>query len=167
MLRKSGEFLNVVDWRWRLLFALALLLLVAGLLKGHARLVQGRRSPTEPPHSWLEMGLLWESEGPRGQGVYAHGGQEFRVAVHGAGEAIAVCLLEPRLAVLIFQPLDLNRIDFDTLRVLKGVGPKMAANIITHRRNHGHFQSIEELLEVKGVGPAKLKLLRRNLAVGR
>ena len=156
----------MVDWRWRLLFVLALLLVATGVLRNHLSRTQGPRSPGETPRCWLELDLRWESEGPHGQGIYSAGGREISSAViPAAGEAIAASLVEPRLAVLTFRPLDLNRIDFDTLRVLKGVGPKMAAAIIAHRRNHGPFQRIEELLEVKGVGPAKLKFLRRNLAV--
>lgn len=166
MLQKSGELQVVADWRWKLLFSLALLLLVGGMLKGYGRLVQGPRSLPETPKPWSELGLRWESEGSLGQGVYSRGGQDIRLAVTPGREGIIdTSLVEPRLAVLTFRPLDLNRIDFDTLRVLKGVGPKMAMAIIAHRRDHGPFQRIEELLEVNGVGPAKLKLLRQNLAL--
>lgn len=167
MLQKSGELPVVADWRWNLLFGLALLLLVGGMLKGYGRVAQGPRSLGDSPKSWRELGLRWELEGPRGQGIYSRSGQGILLAVTpGAGEEdVDATLGEPRLALFTAGPLDLNRIDFDTLRVLKGVGPKMAAAIIAHRRKHGPFQRIEELLEVKGVGPAKLKLLRLNLAL--
>ncbi len=46
------------------------------------------------------------------------------------------------------------------LQKLPGIGPKLAAEIIAYRQRSGHFASVEQLLEVKGIGPAKLGRLR-------
>ncbi len=46
------------------------------------------------------------------------------------------------------------------LQKLPGIGPKLAAEIIAYRKRSGHFTSVEQLLEVKGIGPAKLGRLR-------
>ena len=46
------------------------------------------------------------------------------------------------------------------LQKLPGIGPKLAAEIIAYRKRAGHFASVEQLLEVKGIGPAKLSRLR-------
>ena len=46
------------------------------------------------------------------------------------------------------------------LQKLPGIGPKLAAEIIAYRKRSGHFASVEQLLEVKGIGPAKLGRLR-------
>lgn len=167
MFKKTSEVVNFADWRWRLLLCLALLLIAAGMAKGYGSGVETTSKVSVTPESWLEMGLRWEPEGRLGQGVYANGDKDARLSAamvvgEGAGEKSPA---EPRLAVFIFRPLDLNRIDFETLRVLKGVGPKMAAAIIAYRQNHGPFLRIEDLLEVKGVGPAKFKVLCRSLAV--
>lgn len=43
--------------------------------------------------------------------------------------------------------------------LLNGVGEKKAQAIIEYREQHGEFQSTEQLVEVKGIGPA---LLERN-----
>ena len=46
------------------------------------------------------------------------------------------------------------------LQKLPGIGPKLAAELIAYRQRSGHFASVEQLLEVKGIGPAKLGRLR-------
>jgi competence protein ComEA len=57
-------------------------------------------------------------------------------------------------------PVDLNTASADELDTLPGVGPATAAAIIEHREGHGPFRSVEELLEVPGIGEAKLAQLR-------
>ncbi len=57
-------------------------------------------------------------------------------------------------------PVDVNRADSAELERLKGVGPALAAAIIAYRESHGDFTSLEDLLEVPGIGPAKLEGLR-------
>ena len=45
------------------------------------------------------------------------------------------------------------------LQKLPGIGPKLAEAIIAYRKQSGPFASVEQLLEVKGIGPAKLRRL--------
>lgn len=56
-------------------------------------------------------------------------------------------------------PVNINTADADQLQQLKGVGPAKAAAIISWRRSHGPFRSIEDLDQVKGIGPS---LVARN-----
>lgn len=51
--------------------------------------------------------------------------------------------------------VSLNGADIVELQSLPGVGEKTAAAIIAHREATGGFSSIEELLDIKGIGPAK------------
>jgi competence protein ComEA len=53
--------------------------------------------------------------------------------------------------------LNINTADEVQLEQLPGVGPSLAANIVEYREAHGWFQELEELLEVSGIGPAKLE----------
>lgn len=53
--------------------------------------------------------------------------------------------------------LNINTADEVQLEQLPDVGPSLAANIVEYREAHGWFQEIEELLEVSGIGPAKLE----------
>ncbi len=57
-------------------------------------------------------------------------------------------------------PVDLNTATAAQLDTLPGVGPATAAAILTYRARHGRFKSVTELLEVPGIGPAKLEAIR-------
>ena len=58
------------------------------------------------------------------------------------------------------QPVDLNAATAAELDALPGVGPSTAAAIVEWRTRHGRFRSVEDLLEVPGIGDAKLDRLR-------
>ena len=50
-------------------------------------------------------------------------------------------------------------------RALDGVGLKKAEAIIVYRNAHGAFKTVEELLKVRGIGPATLTANASRLAV--
>jgi competence protein ComEA len=58
------------------------------------------------------------------------------------------------------QVVDLNTATLEQLDALPGIGPSTAQAILDHRRTHGRFRSIDELLEVRGIGDAKLAAIR-------
>jgi competence protein ComEA len=62
-------------------------------------------------------------------------------------------------------PVDLNRADEAALDALPGVGPATAAAIIEHRDQIGGFTSVDQLLDVRGIGEAKLEQLRPLVTV--
>jgi competence protein ComEA len=62
-------------------------------------------------------------------------------------------------------PLDLNRADAAALDALPGIGPATAAAIIEHRNQIGGFTSVDQLLDVRGIGQAKLDQLRPLVTV--
>ena len=61
--------------------------------------------------------------------------------------------------------LDLNLASGKQLADLPGVGQDLGAAIVAHRRRIGRFTSIEQLLEVKGIGPRKLAGIRKHIRV--
>jgi competence protein ComEA len=62
-------------------------------------------------------------------------------------------------------PVDLNAATAAQLESLPGVGPATAQAIISWRQQHGGFRSVDDLLEVRGIGPAKLEALRDQVRV--
>ncbi|HEY6533914.1 MAG TPA: ComEA family DNA-binding protein [Acidimicrobiales bacterium] len=63
-------------------------------------------------------------------------------------------------------PVDLNTATAEELDALPGVGPATAAAIIDHRERNGRFGSVDDLLDVRGIGPAKLEGLRDLVVAG-
>ncbi|MGQ0521271.1 MAG: helix-hairpin-helix domain-containing protein [Actinomycetota bacterium] len=62
-------------------------------------------------------------------------------------------------------PLDLNTATTDQLDALPGVGPATAQAIVDWRTEHGRFTRVQDLLEVRGIGEAKLAALRSRVRV--
>ena len=58
------------------------------------------------------------------------------------------------------RPLDLDSASVAELDRLPGIGPVLAARIVEHRRVHGRFHHVDELLLVPGIGPRLLERLR-------
>lgn len=56
--------------------------------------------------------------------------------------------------------VDLNRAARAELEALPGVGPVLAGRILDLRRRRGRFDRVDDLLEVSGIGPARLEDLR-------
>ncbi|QJI44968.1 helix-hairpin-helix domain-containing protein [Pseudomonas sp. ADAK2] len=64
------------------------------------------------------------------------------------------------------EKIDLNGADAPTLqRELAGVGEAKAKAIVAYRETNGPFASVDELLEVKGIGKAILDRNRDKLEV--
>lgn len=61
--------------------------------------------------------------------------------------------------------VNLNTASEQELDGLTGVGPTTAAAILAWRSRHGRFTSIDQLAEVTGIGPAKLKRLRDQVTL--
>lgn len=61
--------------------------------------------------------------------------------------------------------VDLNTADASALEALPGVGPATAAAIVDHRERIGGFTSVDQLLDVRGIGEAKLAALRDLVTV--
>jgi competence protein ComEA len=62
-------------------------------------------------------------------------------------------------------PVNLNDADEAALDALPGIGPATAAAIIQHRQQIGRFTSVDQLLDVRGIGDAKLEQLRPLVTV--
>ena len=63
-------------------------------------------------------------------------------------------------------PLDLTAATQADLEELPGVGPVTAGHILSWREEHGRFSTVEELLEVSGIGERTLAQLEPLVTVG-
>jgi competence protein ComEA len=63
--------------------------------------------------------------------------------------------------------LDINSATLTQLIGLPGIGPALAARIIEHREKAGRFARPEDLIKVKGIGPAKLARIQPLITVRR
>lgn len=62
-------------------------------------------------------------------------------------------------------PISPNRAEAALLEQLPGVGPVLAERIVAHREANGPFETVEDLLDVPGIGEAKLSAIRDLIAV--
>lgn len=63
-------------------------------------------------------------------------------------------------------PVNINTADAETLTMeIKGVGEKRAQAIIQHREAHGPFESVDDLVTVKGIGEKLVEMNRDNMTV--
>lgn len=61
--------------------------------------------------------------------------------------------------------VNLNTADEKALDTLPGVGPATARKIIEYRESEGGFQSIEDLMKIKGIGQAKYEKLKDKVTI--
>jgi competence protein ComEA len=63
------------------------------------------------------------------------------------------------------SPLDLNTATQEELAQLPGIGEELARRIVEHREANGPFETIEELMEVSGIGEGKFADLEGRITV--
>jgi len=61
--------------------------------------------------------------------------------------------------------VNLNTATLDELVALPGIGEKRAQQILDERKARGGFKSVDDLLELRGIGPANLEKLRPYLSI--
>jgi competence protein ComEA len=60
-------------------------------------------------------------------------------------------------------PISLSSATADQLDALDGIGPTLAARIVAWRNEHGGFASVDQLLDVPGIGQTRLDAIRAKL----
>jgi len=92
-------------------------------------------------------------------------GEESAPELVGSDRPSAIPRPEGRADTTDGQPLDLNAATAAELEALSGVGPATAQAIVALREERGPFFTVDELLDVPGIGDAKLALLRPFVTV--
>jgi len=65
----------------------------------------------------------------------------------------------------VSEKISLNNAGLFDFESLPGIGPVIAGRIVAYRDSVGRFSSVEDLLKVKGIGPAKLAAIRDRVAL--
>jgi len=63
------------------------------------------------------------------------------------------------------QKININKADVATLATLPGIGPSKAQSILTYREENGHFQTIDDLKNVSGIGDKTFEKLKDAITV--
>lgn len=61
--------------------------------------------------------------------------------------------------VFFFEPIPINHASFALLQTVKGVGPKLAQEIIDYRERLGPFSDMESMKKLAGVGERRARYL--------
>lgn len=75
------------------------------------------------------------------------------------------------ITVLLFlisfawSAVNINKASSAQLQTLSGIGPAKAAEIIKYRKAHHGFKTVDELANVKGIGPKTVQKLRAQIIV--
>jgi len=88
--------------------------------------------------------------------------------VQGIGEGL-VARLGPHLDYGLYaetsprrpnsQGVDINRAQIKELEQITGIGPALAARIVAFRARNGRFKTLDDVLDVPGIGPSTLQNL--------
>ncbi len=70
---------------------------------------------------------------------------------------------KPKTDKKVAGKVNINTADAKALTQITGIGPKTAANIVAYRKKHGRFKSVDDLLNVKGIGDKTLKKIRSQI----
>ena len=73
--------------------------------------------------------------------------------------------MDGRESILFDIPIDINVADVEDLTALPGIGWKLARRIVDRRGREGPFCSIDDLIDVRGIGRRKIERIRRFITV--
>lgn len=60
----------------------------------------------------------------------------------------------------VMYPININTADEATLQLLPGIGPAYSKRIVEYRLENGSFKSVDEITNIRGIGPKTLQKLR-------
>jgi len=104
--------------------------------------------------------VLVRGEQPRGDGI-----EVLLPVVEPTPRTILVSPAEGPGGVAADGRVNINLASRAELESLPEIGPKLAGAILEHRRTHGAFLRVEDLLLVPGIGEATLQRLRGKISV--
>ena len=77
---------------------------------------------------------------------------------------LVICLLLLSCTVGAAEPVNLNSATADAIAAgMVGIGPAKARAIVEYREAHGPFKTVDDLLQIKGIGAATLDKNREHV----
>ncbi len=92
---------------------------------------------------------------PRGDVLEVNVGESSEVSFDESGKVSSSAAEE--------EIININTADAEELEKLSGIGPATAAKIIEYREKVGIIRSVDELLNVSGIGEKKLEAIRDKI----
>ena len=62
-------------------------------------------------------------------------------------------------------PININTATIDELKSLPGIGDAIAERIVDYREEHGGFDTVEEIMEVSGIGEKIFEAIKEQITV--
>ena len=72
----------------------------------------------------------------------------------------------PRLFLLPGETLDINSASAEELMALPGIDEVLSRRIVEQRETDGGYESVEDILEVKGIGQGRYDRIREHIRTG-
>lgn len=92
---------------------------------------------------------------PSGEALEVNAGESSEVSFDESGKVSSSAAEE--------KIININTADAEELETLSGIGPATAAKIIEYREKVGIIRSVDELLNVSGIGEKKLEAIRDRI----
>ncbi|NLA39890.1 MAG: helix-hairpin-helix domain-containing protein [Smithella sp.] len=102
---------------------------------------------------------------PEGKDIALQNGMRVRWTPDPDGRSVSIEDMDAATRLALGLPVDINLAASDDLRMIPGVGKKLAADIAALRKQKGRFEKLDQLMEVKGIKESKLAKLRPYLFI--
>jgi competence protein ComEA len=71
----------------------------------------------------------------------------------------------PATRAQTISKINLNRATCAELEILPGIGPTLGRRIVDYREAKGPFKRIEDIMQVRGIGPQTFEQMKDHLTV--
>ena len=61
--------------------------------------------------------------------------------------------------------VNINTADIEKLSTLSGIGKSTAEKIVKYREENGYFNSIEDIMNVSGIGESKFNSIKESITI--
>jgi comEA protein len=168
--RQKGYASNAGSALVATLFVMVLLIALAAAAATQVRLHvrSARASVSELQRMQLAMAAVRYAEVVLRRDETATDSLDEEWALLGDGGRLAYSLEPGQFRVQIIDAasrININTATAELLCQLPGIGPKTAQRIVDYRQTQGRFKSIEEIMNVRGIGPKRFEQIKNLITV--